>query len=45
MRAIEMERVEGDADFLSGVRLDRNHAYAFTQLSLCFGRRFHCDAI
>jgi len=33
-----MKRVESDADFLSRVRLDRDHAHAFTQLSLCFGR-------
>ena len=40
-----MKRAEGDADFLRGVRLNRNHAKAFTNLSLRFGRRIHCDSI
>jgi len=38
VQRLEMKRVESDADFLSRVRLDRDHAHAFTQLSLCFGR-------
>jgi hypothetical protein len=40
-----MKRVESDADFLSGARLARGQANAFTQLALCFGRRFHRDSI
>lgn len=45
VQRLKMKRVEGDADFLSGVRSKWNHANALTQLSLGFGRRFHCDSI
>src|SRR5262249_54968244 len=39
VQRLQMKRAEGNADFLRRVRLNRNHANAFTTLPLRFGRR------